>query len=80
MMNQHTSNGWLWRGRHVKLTDGTTSLMPDTPENQARFPQHGSQAAGAGFPLARLVGVTSLANGAVLDIAMGPYQGKGTGE
>lgn len=80
MMNHHTPQGWLWRGRHVKLTDGTTTLMPDTPENQAQFPQHGSQEAGAGFPIARLVAVMSLANGAVLDVAMGPYQGKGTGE
>jgi len=80
MMNKHTPQGWLWRGRHVKLTDGTTTLMPDTEENQAQFPQHGSQEEGAGFPIARLVCVMSLANGAVLDVAMGPYKGKGTGE
>jgi len=80
LMNQHTPPGWQWRGRHVKLTDGTTTLMPDTALNQAQFPQHGSQEAGAGFPLARLVCVMSLANGAVLDLALGPYQGKGTGE
>jgi Transposase DDE domain len=80
MMNNHTSQGWLWRGRHVKLTDGTTTLMPDTAENQGQFPQHGSQEKGAGFPIARLVCVMSLANGAVLDVAMGPYKGKGTGE
>jgi len=80
MLNQHTSNSWLWRGRHVKLTDGTTTLMPDTEPNQARYPQHGSQQQGAGFPIARLVAVMSLANGAVLDLAMGPYKGKGTGE
>jgi Transposase DDE domain len=80
MMNKHTPQGWLWRGRHVKLTDGTTTLMPDTQENQAQFPQHGSQEEGAGFPIARLVCVMSLANGAVLDVAMGPYKGKGTGE
>jgi hypothetical protein len=30
MMSKHTPQGWLWRGRHVKLTDGTTTLMPDT--------------------------------------------------
>lgn len=80
LMNEHTSKGWLWRGRHVKLTDGTTTLMPDTEPNQAQYPQHGSQEPGAGFPIARLVAVMSLANGAVLDLAMGPYQGKGTGE
>ena len=80
LMTQHTPQGWLWRGRHVKLTDGTTTMMPDTAHNQAHFPQHGRQEVGAGFPLARLVGVISLANGAVLDVAMGPYKGKGTGE
>jgi len=70
----------LWQGRHVKLVDGTTVSMPDTEENQARFPQHGQQEPGIGFPLARLVGVMDLSNGAVLDAAIGPYQGKGTGE
>ena len=64
----------------MKLVDGTTVSMPDTAENQARFPQHGQQEPGVGFPLARLVGVMDLSNGAVLDAAIGPYQGKGTGE
>ena len=63
-----------------RLVDGTTVSMPDTAENQARFPQHGQQEPGIGFPLARLVGVIALSNGAVLDAAIGPYQGKGTGE
>lgn len=80
LVNAHTPPGWLWRGRHVKLVDGTTILMPDTADNQAQFPQHGQQQMGAGFPIARLVGVISLANGALLDVAMGPYKGKGTGE
>ncbi len=79
-LNARTPELWLWRGRHVKLVDGTTTLMPDTAENQASYPQHGGCEAGAGFPLARLVGVSSLAHGAVLDVAMGPYRGKGTGE
>ena len=64
----------------MKLVDGTTVSMPDTAQNQARFPQHGQQEAGVGFPLARLVGMIALSNGAVLDAAIGPYQGKGTGE
>jgi hypothetical protein len=80
LLGEHTLQGWLWRGRAVKLVDGTTVLMPDTPQNQARFPQHGEQQAGAGFPLARLVGVVSLSHGAVLDVAMGAHKGKGTGE
>ena len=80
LLGTQTPPGWLWQGRHVKLVDGTTVVMPDTEENQARYPQHGNQATGVGFPLARLVGVVSLADGAVLDVAMGPYQGKGSGE
>ena len=79
-MSTRTPARWSWRGRHIKLVDGTTILMPDTPGNQELYPQHGSQKAGAGFPIARLVGVISLAHGALLDVAMGPYKGKGTGE
>jgi len=80
LLSERSPQGWLWRGRHVKLVDGTTILMPDTPENQTDFPQPQQQVQGAGFPLARLVGVISLAHGAVLDAAMSAYQGKGTGE
>lgn len=80
LLGERTPEAWLWRGRHVKLVDGSTTLLPDSPENQASYPQQGNQARGAGFPIGRLVGVISLANGAALDAAMGPYQGKGTGE
>lgn len=71
---------WRWRGRAVKLVDGTGISMPDTEENQAAYPQPSSQAQGVGFPLARLVGVICLATGAVLDAAMGPQAGKGSSE
>ena len=80
LLGTQTPGSWQWRGRHVKLVDSTTIVMPDTNDNQARYPQHGQQAPGFGFPLARFVGVISLTHGAVLDAAMGPYQGKGTGE
>lgn len=71
---------WRWRGRAVKLVDGTGISMPDTPDNQARYPQPGSQAAGVGFPLARLVGVICLSTGTVLDAGFGPFEGKGHSE
>jgi hypothetical protein len=80
LLSELTPAPWLWRGRHVKLVDGTTTLLPDSAQNQAKYPQHGNQVCGAGFPMARLVGVISLAVGAALDVAMGPYKGKGTGE
>jgi Transposase DDE domain len=71
---------WLWKGRRVLLVDGTTASMPDTPRNQAVFPQSGSQAQGVGFPLVRMVAIIALATGVVLDLATGPYRGKETGE
>lgn len=71
---------WRWRGRPVKLIDGTTVSMPDTLANQQAYPQHGEQKRGLGSPLARLVALISLGSGAVLDWAMGPCKGKGTGE
>ena len=69
-----------WRGPAVRLVDGTGLSMPDTPENQAVYPQPGTQAIGVGFPLARRVMVICLATGAALDAAIGPHRGKGTGE
>ena len=54
--------------------------MPDTPENQAAFPQLHSQSPGVGFPIARACAVMSLATACVLDVAVGPYQGQQTGE
>jgi hypothetical protein len=69
-----------WRGRTVKLVDGTGISMPDTPSNQARYPQPSTQAPGVGFPLARVVGVICLSTGALIDAAMGPHAGKGTSE
>jgi len=40
--------------------------MPDTPANQARWPQPTGQRPGCGFPVARIVGVFSLATGVLL--------------
>jgi hypothetical protein len=80
LLSQKALAPWLWRGRTVKLVDGTGLSMPDTPQNQAVYPQPSTQAPGVGFPLARLVMVICLATGAALDTAIGPHQGKGSGE
>jgi putative transposase len=71
---------WLWKGRHVKLADGTTVSMPDTEENQEEYPQQASQDEGLGFPVARMVLLLSLATAMVCEMAIGPYSGKETGE
>lgn len=72
--------GWSWHGRRVRVIDGSTITMPDTPENQAEYPQLASQKPGCGFPIARIVVVFSLSVGTVLEAALGKYQGKQTGE
>ena len=71
---------WLWKGHHVKLADGTTVTTADTPDNQKAFPQPNTQAKGLGFPMIRLVVLVSLATAMVGGMALGPYQGKMTGE
>lgn len=60
-----------WLGLCVKVLDGTTTSLPDTPKNQRAYPQPGGQKPGCGFPLLKLVGVFSLATGALLDYAKG---------
>jgi hypothetical protein len=71
---------WLWHGRRVYLFDGTTVTMPDTPENQAAYPQVYNQKPGLGFPIARIGAVISLACGAVVNLGFCQYAGKGQGE
>lgn len=68
---RNTPEDALWKGRHVKIIDGTTISMPDTPLNQKDYPQPSSQKPGCGFPLMRLVGLFSLASGALLEFATG---------
>lgn len=77
---RETPRSWRWKGRSVKIADGTTVTMPDTAENQAAYPQPKAQRPGCGFPLARLVVVFSLSVGTVLEMAIGQYKGKQTGE
>lgn len=72
--------GWQWNGRRVFIADGSHVSMPDTEENQARYPQPPQQQPGLGFPLARIAVLLSLATGACHDLAIAPYTGKGTGE
>ena len=71
---------WRWRGRRVVLFDGTSVSMPDTPSLQQAYPQSATQAAGLGFPMARIGALIGLASGAVLAYQVAACKGKGTGE
>ncbi|PZD75079.1 hypothetical protein C1752_00206 [Acaryochloris thomasi RCC1774] len=70
---QAVSPEHLWCGRPVKVYDGTTVLMADSAANQQGYPQHGNQAAGCGFPLARLVVFFCLITGAVVSACIAPW-------
>lgn len=71
---------WLFKGRSVKVVDGSTAEAADTPENQEAYPQSSTQKPGLGFPMLRIVAIFSLAVGTVLECAIGPCRGKKTGE
>jgi len=66
-LERHVPPSQLWLGRRV--VDGTTVSMPGTAENQEKYPQPSSQKAGCGFPQMRVVGLFSLASGALLNFA-----------
>jgi hypothetical protein len=72
--------GWLWKRRRVYVYDGSSVSMPDTAANQSEYPQPVVQKPGMGFPLARIAAVFSLACGAVLDLGICRYAGKGQSE
>jgi Transposase DDE domain len=65
----------LWRGRRVRVVDGTTGSMPDTAPNQEAYPQPSGQKAGCGFPMLKVVALFSLASGALLRAVHGPVRG-----
>jgi len=79
-LEDQVQGNWLWKGRHVYMFDGTTVSMPDTPKNQTAYPQVYNQKPGLGFPIARVCTIISLSCGAVLDLGISRYAGKGQGE
>jgi hypothetical protein len=79
-LERQATTDWQWKGRRVLLGDGTTMSGPDTPENQAAYPQPNTQKRGLGFPLIRLVVLLGFATGALVGGAIGPWSGKEVGE
>lgn len=80
MVQWHEPKEWLWKERRVVLVDGCTVRAADTPANQAAFPQPSSQKPGLGFPQVRQLVAISLSSAVVLDVQIGPVEGKYTGE
>lgn len=64
----------LWCNRRVKIYDGSTVLMADTPENQKIFPQWVTSKPGLGFPIARWCVMFCLSSGMVLESYIEPMK------
>jgi Transposase DDE domain len=79
-LDANVDSQWLWKRRRVYIYDGSSVSMPDTPQNQRAYPQPDTQKPGLGFPLARIAAIFSLACGAVLDVGICRYAGKGQSE
>ncbi|NET52085.1 MAG: IS4 family transposase [Merismopedia sp. SIO2A8] len=62
----------LWCGRRVKVCDGSSVTLSDTPANQHAYPQPSNQAPGCGFPMMKILVVFSLATGALLEVLTAP--------
>lgn len=60
----------LLHGRPVKVVDCSTTQLPDTAANQARYPQPSSQKSGCGFPLLKFLVLFSLGSGAIMKVVM----------
>src|SRR5207245_9591234 len=71
---------WVWQSRRVHVYGGSSFSMPHTPANRRDYPQPDTQKPGLGFPLARIATIFSLACGAVLDMGICRYAGKGQSE
>lgn len=79
-LDEQVDPHWLWKGRRVYLFDGSTVSMPDSSANQKAYPQHDRQRPGLGFPMARIAAIFSLSCGAIVDLGICRYAGKGQGE
>jgi hypothetical protein len=63
-----------WRGHRTFLVDGSSFSMPDTPELQRHFGQPGGQAAGCGFPVAKILALFHAGTGLLLDVIAAPLR------
>jgi hypothetical protein len=71
ILERRVRTAQLWLERRVKIVDGTTFSMPDTPDNQSCWPQPTSQKEGLGFPCMKMVGLFSLGSGGLEDFVTG---------
>jgi len=66
-----------WKGFNVKLIDGSDLKLPVTKQNLKLYSPCTNS---TGLLKCRILGIFSLSHGGLLDFAVGPFKGKGTGE
>src|SRR5262249_14966099 len=79
-LNAQADRRWLLEDRRVCLFDGSTVSMPDTPGNRQKCPLVYNRTPGTNFAIARIGAVIPLSCGAILDLGICRYAGKGQGE
>lgn len=73
-------NKLVFGDRPVKVVDGTTLTVADTPENTNHFGKSSNQHRESGWPLARMTAMFCLFSGAVVGAGIAAYRGKKSGE
>jgi hypothetical protein len=63
-----------WRGRRVRLLDGSGFSMPDSDKNRAVYPLASGQKRGIGFPAGKLAGLFCLHTGRILGFKFGTWK------
>ena len=76
LLSQKAHARWVWRGRAIKLVDGTGMSMPGTPRTRLCIPSPAARPAAWDFRWRGLVKVICLATGAALEAAIGPTEVK----
>jgi len=66
---QHACPATFLQARTLKVVDGATVTLPDTPKNRQAYPPF--QSTGPSFPILRIVVLFSLLSGAILQLACG---------
>jgi len=63
-----------WLGHRLFVVDGSSFSMPDTPQLQEHFGQHGGQRPGCGFPTAHFLALVHFGSGLFQKVVAAPLR------